>query len=44
MANVRAQIRNETQDYFGNGVSKVIDLGTEYIVELKCYARISDYI
>ena len=44
MANVKAQIRNETEDYFGNGVLKVIDLATEYRVSLKCYARVSDYI
>ena len=44
MANVKAQILNETQAYFDNGVFKVIDLASEYIVKLKCYARISDYI
>jgi hypothetical protein len=44
MANVKAQTLNETQDYFGNGVFKVIDLASEYIVELKSYAGINDYI
>jgi|GEM_PF-3084528 len=29
MANVKAQILNKTQGYFGNGVFKVIDLATE---------------